>query len=164
MRKVNRKISRGGGGATGLLLLLAGLLLAGLLGAGGVGAAHAEDGAPTFRIVAHPGNAAAQVDREFVADAFLKKATRWPDGEAIRAVDQRFELPMRRDFSERILRRSVFAIRSYWQQRIFTGRGVPPPELESDQAVIRYVLSHRGAIGYVSANTEMGGAKVLTLR
>ena len=46
----------------------------------------------------------------------------------IRPVDLRPNAATRRLFSERMLRRSVAAVRSYWQQRIFSGRGVPPPE------------------------------------
>jgi hypothetical protein len=50
------------------------------------------------------------------------------------------------------------------QQRIFAGRGLPPPELESDEAVLRYVRSRPGAVGYVSERAELGGVKVLGVR
>ena len=63
----------------------------------------------------------------------------------------------------RVLRRSVAAVRSYWQQRIFSGRGVPPPELDDDAAVVRYVLKYPGAIGYVTEGTPLEGAKVVTI-
>jgi len=122
----------------------------------------AGEAAPGFIIVAHPGVPA--VDQKFVADAFLKKITRWPSGEPIRAVDLRFGAPARASFSDLVLRRSVFAVRSYWQQRIFTGRGVPPPELDSDEAVLRHVRAHPGAVGYVSAGANTSLVQVLALR
>jgi hypothetical protein len=117
-----------------------------------------------FRVIVHPGNPLAAAERDVLADAFLKKKIRWPDGEPILPVDQRVDTPVRERFSEAVLRRSVFAVRSYWQQRIFTGRGVPPPELESDEAVMRYVRTHRGALGYVGAGTALNGVKGLDLR
>jgi len=117
-----------------------------------------------FRLVVHPDAAPAVLERQLVADIFLKKTTRWPNGSPIAAVDLRFDNPVRREFSERVLRRSVSAVRSYWQQRIFTGRDVPPPELDSDEAVIRYVQSRRGAIGYVSDRVETGAVRVVPLR
>ena len=43
----------------------------------------------------------------------------------------------------------------------FSGRDVPPPELESDEAVVNYVLEHRGAVGYVSGAAKVRGAKVV---
>lgn len=121
--------------------------------------AHAED--PAFVMVVHPSNPASSVERAFLSDAFLKKKTRWPDDEAIYPVDLRLNSATRQHFSKRIHARSVAAVRSYWQQRIFSGRGVPPPELEDDSAVVRYVLKHPGAVGYVRGDTPLKGVKVL---
>lgn len=119
---------------------------------------------PGFRVITHPGNPALSVERAFLADVFLKKTTRWPDDEVSYPVDQSPDSGTRERFSEQVLRRSVFAVRSYWQQRIFAGRGLPPPELESDDAVLRYVRSRPGAVGYVSDRAELGGVKVLSVR
>lgn len=135
------------------------------LAAGGSGLQNALAGEPSaFKLVVHPEGPHAALARTFVADIFLKKVTRWPDGQVIRAVDQRFDAPARQTFSETVLRRSLAAVRNYWQQRIFTGRGVPPPELPSDAAVLDYVRQHPGAVGYVSASAETSSVKVLELR
>jgi hypothetical protein len=58
----------------------------------------------------------------------------------------------------------VGAVRSYWQQRIFSGRDVPPPELDSDEAVVAFVARSPGGIGYVSAATKLSGVRELALR
>ena len=145
--------------------VLAAALLCVTLMASGRGVGRAMAGEPGgFRLVVNAQSTAEPLDRAFVADVFLKKVTRWPDGEAIRAVDLRFDAPTRQEFSERVLQRSPAAVRNYWQQRIFTGRGVPPPELASDEAVLAYVREHRGAVGYVSAGAETSSVKVLELR
>jgi ABC-type phosphate transport system substrate-binding protein len=117
-----------------------------------------------LRVIVHVSNPASSVDRDFVAAAFLKKATRWDDGQTIRPVDLPQASPVRRSFSENVLRRSVSAVRSYWQQRIFSGRGVPPPELESEVAVAEYVARNPGAVGYVSGSVDLRRVKVLALR
>src|SRR5438552_2231277 len=96
-----------------------------------VAAARAEAPAP-YRIVVNARNTTASVDREFVENAFLKKTTTWSGGEAVRPVDLAPGSQVRSRFSEEILERSVAAVKSYWQQMIFSGRGVPPPELDSD--------------------------------
>jgi ABC-type phosphate transport system substrate-binding protein len=116
-----------------------------------------------YRVIVHPRNPVHGVDRSLLADAFLKKVTRWSHGEAIRPVDLTDSAP-RRKFSEEVLGRSVAAVRSYWQQQIFSGRGIPPPELDGDQAVVRFVLQNAGAVGYVSGNADVGAAKVLAVR
>ena len=47
----------------------------------------AEGPPPPFVVIVHPQNPYVHVDRGFVADAFLKKATRWPNGDVIKPVD-----------------------------------------------------------------------------
>jgi len=71
---------------------------------------------------------------------------------------------VRRRFSEQVLNRSVTAVRSYWQQIIFSGRDVPPPELGGDAEVLEFVKKHVGAIGYVSGAASTNGAKVIAVR
>lgn len=119
---------------------------------------------PAYRVIVYPKNPTSTVDRAFLADAFLKKTTRWGDGEVIRPVDLPSDASVRRKFSEDVLSRSVVAVRSYWQQLIFSGRDVPPPELESEAAVVQYVLTHPGAVGYVSGGTDIGATKMLSVR
>jgi hypothetical protein len=62
-----------------------------------------------------------------------------------------------------IIKRSVAAMRSYWQQRIFSGTGLPPPELDSDGDIVRFVLKYRGSVGYVSGRADLGAAKAVTV-
>lgn len=120
--------------------------------------------ATSFQIVAHPANPTRSMSLTFARDAFLKRIARWPDGETIMPVDLSATSPVRAVFVQTVLARPLTAVRMYWQQIVFSGRGVPPPELESDEAVLRYVLSHRGALGYVSATTACGEARVVALK
>jgi hypothetical protein len=62
------------------------------------------------------------------------------------------------------LKRTVAAVRSYWQQRIFSGRDVPPPELDSDASVIAYVERTPGAVGYVSGDAKLGSSRELQVQ
>ena len=57
---------------------------------------------------------------------------------------------MRGRFSKEILGHSASAVQRYWEERIFSGRGQPPPIKRSDEDVIEFVESNVGAIGYVS--------------
>lgn len=143
-------------------LALWALSLAAGIGPGAQDAALANE-PPEFRVIVHPQNPQHAADRGFLADAFLKKVTRWAHGEAIRPVDLHADNRTRRRFSEVVLKRSVGAVRSYWQQRIFSGRDVPPPELESDDSVIAFVAKYEGAIGYVSGGAKLVGVRELAL-
>lgn len=117
-----------------------------------------------YRVIVHADNQLGSASREFLANAFLKRVTRWEDGKNLYPVDLPADSSVRRRFSRGVLRRSVEAVRNYWQQQIFSGRGLPPPELDSEEAVVRYVSRHRGGIGYVGGDTELDGVRVLTVR
>jgi ABC-type phosphate transport system substrate-binding protein len=120
--------------------------------------------APAFQVIVNPSNEVAAVDRGFVEDAFLKKITTWPSGEVIRPVDLAPDSPVRRAFSHDVLNRSVEAVKGYWQQRIFSGRDVPPPEFGTDEEIVSFVLKHPGGIGYVSGTAKLNGCRVVVVR
>jgi ABC-type phosphate transport system substrate-binding protein len=142
------------------------LAIGSLYGVAAVGfkAEGARAAEPAYRVIVHPSNSLRAVPSDWLAEAFLKKVTRWPEGEGVRAVDQRPASEVRRAFSESVLRRSVGAVRSYWQQRIFSGRDVPPPELDSDDAVIGFVSKYAGAVGYVSGAAKLVGVRELGIK
>jgi ABC-type phosphate transport system substrate-binding protein len=121
--------------------------------------AAATGEALTFRVIVNGKDAATRLDRRFLADAFLKKRTRWDDDRAILPVDLKQDAAARDAFSHDVLGRDVASVRRYWAQLVFSGRGVPPPELEPEAEVVKYVATHPGAIGYVSSRAELAGVK-----
>src|SRR5690606_16914225 len=127
-------------------------------------AARAEAATPQrFVVIVHPSHDETEVSRKRIADAFLRKTGYWGDRQAIRPVDLEPGSAVRHAFTQKILSRSVSAVKSYWQQRIFSGQELPPPELETDDDVVEYVQRNPGAIGYVSARTPLKGVKVLVV-
>jgi ABC-type phosphate transport system substrate-binding protein len=131
---------------------------------GGPGGIVNADGGTAFHVIVNPDNATSAVERKFLAEAFLKKVTRWPNDELIRPVDQDSSASARHAFSDGVLKRSVAAVKSYWQQMVFSGGGVPPPELDDEGDVVKFVLRNRGAVGYVSGGVNLQGAKIVTVR
>lgn len=117
-----------------------------------------------FKIVANSSNERTSVDRRFLARVFLKKVAYWDDGTAAIPVDLPFDSPIRQEFTKEVLGRSKMAVRNYLQQLIFSGRGVPPIELKNDDQVIHYISAHEGAVGYVSADAQVGSLRVLDLK
>ena len=121
-------------------------------------------GDPGFVLIVHPGNPASTLERGFVRDAYLKQIISWPGGPVIRPVDLSGSFPARVKFAAEVLHKAPSQLRTYWSQRVFSGTGLPPPELESPAQVLSYVLENRGAIGYLPAGFAPGGAKVISLR
>jgi ABC-type phosphate transport system substrate-binding protein len=113
-----------------------------------------------YTVVINPANPVASLRRGELADLFLRRKSRWPDESAVLAVDGP-DSPARESFSKDVLGKKTAAVRSYWLQVIFSGRGVPPPEKPSDAEVIAFVKAHPAAIGYVSAAVAPDDVKVL---
>lgn len=121
---------------------------------------RAQETAP-FKVIVNQENPHSSVERAELAKLFLKKKSRWSHGVTAMPIDQKLTSEIRRKFSEIILRKPVSAVNAYWQQRIFSGRGIPPPQKSSDSAVVLYVAANPGAVGYVSGTTSLGKTKVL---
>jgi ABC-type phosphate transport system substrate-binding protein len=117
-----------------------------------------------FKVIVHPDNPVGAVDRDFLRGAYLKKTTSWKDGKAILPVDLRAGVPARDRFTRDVLKKTPQQLKRYWSQQIFSGKGVPPPVADSTAAAIAYVLANPGAVGYLPAGVDPGGAKVVRLR
>jgi ABC-type phosphate transport system substrate-binding protein len=125
-----------------------------------VGTAASKPASTEFIVIVNRDNPATEVDKDFVRDAFLKKTTTW-NGETLRPIDLAAKSEVREKFTTEIIRKTPSQLRSYWDQQIFSGKGVPPPETDSVSAVVAYVVANKGAIGYVPADADTGGAKVI---
>jgi hypothetical protein len=137
-------------------LLIVGLLL--------VLATPSIAGDQAFRVIVHPDNPIVAIDRDFLRAAFLKKKVEWRDGTRLRPVDLARAFPAREAFGREVLRKTPAQLKSYWNQQVFSGKGVPPPEVDSSDAMIDHVLAQRGAVGYLPAGVDPGLARVVELR
>ncbi|MDC4205528.1 MAG: hypothetical protein MPW14_22705 [Candidatus Manganitrophus sp.] len=117
----------------------------------------------SFKIIVNPTNNISSMTKEQVSELFLKKVTQWENGRKALPVDQVTSSPIREKFSKEIHDKSVTAINSYWRQKIFSGRDVPPPEKSSDADVLAYIAENADAVGYVSANAPIDKVKVVKI-
>ncbi len=143
-------------------ILLAWVVLLLVILSSGLLSAQDED---SFQVIVHQDNPTDSMTRAEVSRLLLKKMSRWSFGDKPPAhpVDQAQGTSIRDDFSQVIHKRSSSAVRSYWQQRIFSGRGVPPPEASSDEEVVEFVKDDLGGIGYVARGTSLDGVKSIEI-
>jgi len=126
-----------------------------------VAAAAAPD---SYKIIVNPDNPVIAVDRQFLRDAFLRKTSDWDGGETIRPIDLAIRFPVRDRFAQDVLKKTPSQLKAYWNQQIFSGKGVPPPEADSTSAVVAYVLANRGAVAYLPGDADAGAAKVVKVK
>jgi ABC-type phosphate transport system substrate-binding protein len=128
-----------------------------------IGLPAASVAAREYKVIVHPSNPVTSLSRQQLAEYFLKKTAAWPSGKSVAPVDLERSSPARAAFSRDALAKSVAQVAAYWQQQIFAGRAVPPPEKRSDAEIVAFVERNPGAIGYVAEGTDAGDAKVVAV-
>ena len=127
------------------LLLVGVALLPASLGAQDVG----------YQVVVHKSNSVNRLTRDQVSKIFLRQLTFWENRQHVLPVDQHDDSPVRRAFTKRIHQRTIASVQTWWQQQIFTGGDVPPPERATDSQVMDYIRKNPSAIGYIRAGVPV---------
>ena len=102
-----------------------------------------------------------KINTDQAAQYFLKKQQVWPNGVQIQPVDMKEGSALRDRFYTKVTGRGPAQMRSYWARQAFTGMSLPPKEMSTEEAVLKFVESNRGAIGYVSRKNSEGDVNVI---
>lgn len=120
--------------------------------------------AQEFTVIVNAANPVTSMSRADVAKLFLKKTAAWESGTPAAPVELPGTAKAREAFAREVLNKTVSQVKSYWQQQIFSGRDVPPPEKPTENDVVAFVRSNPGAIGYVSRGVDIGrGVKTISV-
>lgn len=117
--------------------------------------------AANFKIVVNSSIHIETMPKKAISDLFLKRTTKWENGTNVVPVDQTEAAAVRDEFSKNVLGKPTAAVKSYWNQQIFSGREVPPVEKQSDAEVLKFVRATAGAVGYVSEGAPTDGVRVV---
>ncbi len=80
---------------------------------------------------------------------------------AFNAVNLAESVPLRAQFDEKGVGRTSAQLKAHWSKLVFTGKGTPPAELSSEEAVLEFVANNPQAIGYVSVGKVTDAVKVV---
>lgn len=90
--------------------------------------------------------------RTQLADIYLGRSNRLPNGEPVVPIDQAFGSPAHDVFYRDYIGRSTALIKAHWSRLIFTGRGQPPQAVPNDIATVEIVAENPDTIGYVESS------------
>ena len=106
----------------------------------------------TFVVIVNKANPVTSVTLAELRSIFTKQTRMWPHGESIVPIDWDATSPLRMEFSQRVLARSVRDMADFWVQQSMTQGLTPPSTQRSSRALLRFVASVTGAIGYIPAS------------
>ena len=108
-------------------------------------------------------SAVTALNKRQVADIFLGKTARFPDGSQAVPIDQSEGAAVRDEFYTKFCAQSAAQIKAHWSKIIFTGRGQPPKVVPSSLAMKKMIVENPAAIGYIEANLVDDTVRVVTL-
>ena len=99
-----------------------------------------------------------------VAKIFLGKSRRFPDGSRAVPLNQG-EGNLERDaFYELVSGKSPAQVKTHWSKLIFTGRGQPPKEANSNDSVKQLLANNSVNISYIDQTSVDGSVKIVALK
>jgi ABC-type phosphate transport system substrate-binding protein len=104
---------------------------------------------PAFVVIVNKANPVQTLSVAELRRIFMKQTRMWPHAESIVPVDWDATSPLRESFSKQVMARSVREMADYWVQQSVTQGLAPPSTQRSTRALLRFVASVAGAIGYV---------------
>lgn len=114
-------------------------------------------------IIANQDVPESSIDKPTLEKIYLGKKSQWSNGAAITPVTLKSG-PGHDAFLSQMIGKTPSQFNTFWKQAVFTGRGTPPQSFPNAAAMVSFVSSTPGAIGYVPGGTDTGGAKVLTVQ
>lgn len=101
------------------------------------------------------------LSRNQVADIFLGKTARFPDGSPAVPIDQAEASAARAVFYTQFTGRSAAQMKAHWSKIIFTGRGKPPKAVTNGIEARTLIAANPQAIGYLDRESVDGSVRIL---
>jgi TonB family protein len=133
-----------------------------LLAAGLLSPVSASAFATDVKVIANASVKADIISAPELRRIFLQQSSSLDNGTRVEPVIEKDGL-VHKAFVQEYLGRTQEDLQTYYRALVFTGRGSMPKVLGSDAEVVSYVAATRGAIGYVSSDsdTTVDGVKTL---
>jgi ABC-type phosphate transport system substrate-binding protein len=110
--------------------------------------------AQSAQIIVNPDLADVTLDRDLLRAIFTMRLRSWPNGPPVRV----FVLPDSDPLSDRFYREQLgmysYVLRAAWDRMVFTGTGLAPTIVRSEEEMRQRVRMTPGAIGYVSKDRD----------
>jgi ABC-type phosphate transport system substrate-binding protein len=113
-------------------------------------------------VIVNNGVKVAGASRDDICGVFTGEKSSLGDGSHVTPVMLKAG-PVHDAFLKAYVGKGDAAFRTAWRSLVFTGQGLIPKTVDSEAAMVEYVVATPGAIGYVSKATEHEKVKTLTV-
>ncbi len=104
-------------------------------------------------IIVHPEQDNILLSRTSIRAMFAMRIPQWPDGSPVHVFVFEDNHPLHIQFSKSILGMFPYQLRRIWDRQVFSGTGIEPTIVASEQEMLSRVARTKGAIGYVETGS-----------
>jgi ABC-type phosphate transport system substrate-binding protein len=106
-------------------------------------------------------SAVTNLTKHQLADIFLGKSARFPNGNQAVPIDQAEGTPARDEFYVTFTGKTAAQLKAHWSKIIFTGRGQPPRAASDSTETKKLLLQNPNAIGYIERSAVDASVRVV---
>lgn len=107
--------------------------------------------AAAAEVVTHADHARTPLSRELLRAIFTMRLREWPDGKPVRVFVMPDNDAAHDEFCRGQLGMYPYVLRNTWDRLVFTGTGLAPTQVRSEDEMRQKVQDTPGAIGYVAS-------------
>lgn len=100
-------------------------------------------------------------DADTITKIFLGKKKSFSNGDRAIMLTLPDKNPTTGEFNTAVLGKDSSQLKSYWSKLVFTGKGTPPEQVESEAAMLDLVSKNPNIIGFVSSQADTSNVKVV---
>lgn len=119
-------------------------------------AAWPQERLTAAEVIVSPSLQSVTLDRSLLRAVFTMRLRQWPDGSQIRVFVLPDDNPLSDTFYRERLGMYSYVLRRAWDRMVFTGTGLAPTVVQSEEEMRERVRSTPGAIGYVRKHGPSG--------
>ncbi len=111
-------------------------------------------------VIVHSDNVNA-IDEVEIRKIFMGKVKSMPNGEKPKVFALPDNDPVSEEFRDKVLKKSLSRMNSYWARMLFSSKGKPPKVLEDADAIKQEVASNPAAIAYIDSDDVDASVRVI---
>jgi ABC-type phosphate transport system substrate-binding protein len=111
-------------------------------------------------VITHKATSIAALDNDKILDIYTLNTKNWGDGGKITLMEIKGDSPVKTRFYS-ALGTSFNEMQKLWLKKQFSGKGLPPTAISSEQEIVEKVANTPGAIAYVNVESVSKNVKVI---
>jgi len=112
-------------------------------------------------IIVNHDNETSTLSKNMLRSIFAMRSPMWADGSPIHVFVLKDSSPIHTSFCKHLLGMFPYQLRRVWDRQVFSGTGIAPITVKSEQEMLEKVSQYKGGIGYISTDNNSSSVKIL---